>query len=296
LEGAGFERRRPPIARNPVSHSSVITLTTDFGLADPYVATMKGVILSLNPAATIVDITHQVRPQQVAQAAFLLAQALPYFPSGTIHVVVVDPGVGTARRALALGTPEMLLVGPDNGVLSAALPDETRRRALPGPDSMSVDLPEGYRAVALRRGRYTRTPVSATFHGRDIFAPAAAHLSLGVELEALGPAVKKIQALPPFRAARRLPDGALEGRVVHVDRFGNVVTDVRAEDLRTGRVEVTIGGQRIEGLAQTYEGEPDMKALVGSAGYLEVACRGGSAVERLGVDIGDAVLVRERAG
>jgi S-adenosylmethionine hydrolase len=278
-----------------VNRSPVITLTTDFGLADPYVAIMKGVILSLNPAAAIVDITHQVRPQQVAQAAFLLAQALPYFPPATIHVVVVDPGVGTARRALALVTPEMFLVGPDNGVLSAALPEGTRRQALPGPDSRSVHLPEGYRAVALRPGRYTRRPVSATFHGRDIFAPAASHLSLGVGLEALGPAVRKIQALPPFRAARRF-DGSLDGRVMHVDRFGNVVTDVCGEDLQTGRVEVTIGGQRIEGLARTYEGEPDLKALVGSAGYLEVACRGGSAVERLGVDVGDSVLVRERAG
>ena len=273
--------------------SPVITLTTDFGLADPYVAAMKGVILSLNPAATIVDITHEVRPQQVAQAAFLLSQALPYFPLGTIHVVVVDPGVGTARQALVLVTPEMLLVGPDNGVLSAALPEETRRRALPGPDPRGVELPEGYRAVALRRRRYMRKPVSATFHGRDVFAPAAAHLSLGVGLEALGPAVRRIRALPPFRARRR-PDGTLEGRVIHVDRFGNVVMDVRAEDLPAGRIEVSIGGQHIEGLASTYEDGPDLKALVGSAGYLEVACRGGSAAYRLGVDVGALVLVTER--
>jgi len=276
-----------------VHRSPIITLTTDFGLADPYVAAMKGVILSLNAAATIVDITHEVRPQQVGQAAFLLAQALPYFPPGTIHVVVVDPGVGTARQALALATPEILLVGPDNGVLSAALPEETRHRALPGPDPRSVELPEGYRAVALRRRRYMRRPVSATFHGRDVFAPAAAHLSLGVGPEALGPAVRRIRAVPPFRARRR-PDGALEGRVLHVDHFGNLVTDVCAEDLPAGRVEVSIGGQRIEGLARTYEDEPDMKALVGSAGYLEVACRGGSAAYRLGVDVGAPVLVTER--
>ena len=275
-----------------MNRSPIITLTTDFGLADPYVAAMKGVILSLNPAATIVDVTHQVRPQQVAQAAFLLAQALPYFPQGTIHVVVVDPGVGTARHALALATPEMLLVGPDNGVLSAALPEETRRQAGPGPEPARVELAESYRAVTLRRRRYMRKPVSDTFHGRDVFAPAAAHLSLGVGLDALGPAVGKVRALPPFRA-RRLPDGTLEGRVVHVDRFGNVVTDVRAEDLPEGRVEVSIGGQRIEGPAHTYEEEPELKALVSSAGYLEVACRGGSAAYRLGVDIGAGVLVTE---
>jgi hypothetical protein len=140
-----------------------------------------------------------------------------------------------------------------------------------------------------------RKPVSATFHGRDVFAPAAAHLSLGVGLEALGPAVRKVQALPPFRAHRR-PDGALEGRVLYVDRFGNLVTDVRAEDLPKGRIEVSIGGRRIEGLAHTYEEAPALKALVGSAGYLEVACRGESAAYSLGVDAGAGVLVTEGVG
>ena len=274
--------RRPPI----------ITLTTDFGLADPYVAAMKGVILSLNPAVTIVDITHQVGPQQVAQAAFLLAQVLPYFPPGTIHVVVVDPGVGTRRQALALATPETLLVGPDNGVLSPALPEETRQGTGPGRRPGDVELPEGYRAAVIRERRYMRDPVSATFHGRDIFAPVAAHLSLGVELGGLGPPAKKVRALPPFRARRR-PDGALEGQVLHVDRFGNLVTDVRGEDLSTSRVAVSIGGQRIEGLAHSYEEGPELKALVGSAGYLEVACRGGSAAHQLGVDVGAGVLVTE---
>lgn len=278
-----------------MGHPPIITLTTDFGLADPYVAAMKGVILSLNPAVTIVDITHEVRPQQVAQGAFLLSQALPYFPPGTVHVAVVDPGVGTARRALAVATPEALLVGPDNGVLSAALPEETRRRAGATTGPGVVTLPGGYRAVAPTRRRYMRQPVSATFHGRDIFAPAAAHLSLGVGLEALGPAVKKVLALPPFRARRRA-DGVLEGRVLHVDRFGNLITDVRTDDLPTQRVEVRIGGQRIEGLARTYEEVSGAKALVGSTGYLEVACRGGSAAYWLGADIGDAVLVMVAAG
>jgi S-adenosylmethionine hydrolase len=284
-----------PTAGSLVNRPPIITLTTDFGIADPYVAAMKGAILSLNPAAIIVDITHEVRPQQVAQAAFLLGQALPYFPRGTIHVVVVDPGVGTERQALALATPEMLLVGPDNGALSPALPEETRRRAGPGPEAGQVDLPGGYRAVALKRGRYMRKPVSATFHGRDIFAPAAAHLSLGVSLEELGPAVSRVRALPPFRA-RRQPDGTLEGRVLHVDRFGNLITDIRAEDLPEGRVVVSIGGQRIEGLARTYEEGPDLKALVGSAGYLEVAYGGGSAASRLGVGVGAGMLVTEGVG
>ena len=276
-----------------MNRSPIITLTTDFGLDDPYVAAMKGVILSLNPAVTIVDITHQVRPQQVAQATFLLAQALPYFPPGTIHVVVVDPAVGTARRALALATPRVLLVGPDNGVLSAALPEETRHQAKERAGTSEagrVELPEGHRAAALKRARYMHRPVSATFHGRDVFAPAAAHLSLGVELEALGPALRHVHALPPFRALRQ-PDGALAGRVLHVDHFGNLITDIRGEDLPAGEVEVLIGGQHVEGPARTYEEGPELKVLVGSAGYLEVACRGGSASRRLGVDVGAAVLV-----
>lgn len=278
-----------------MDRSPIVTLTTDFGLADPYVAAMKGVILSLNPAVTIVDVTHEVRPQRIAQGAFLLSQALPYFPSGTVHVVVVDPGVGTARRALALATPDAILVGPDNGVLSAVLPDEARSRVGAAAGPAAVTLPDGYRAVALTRRRYMRQPVSATFHGRDIFAPAAAHLSLGVELEALGPAVKEILALPPFRARRRA-DGVLEGRVLHVDRFGNLITDVRAEDLTSARVEVRVGGQGVEGLAHTYEEVSGVKALIGSAGYLEVARLGGSAAYWLGADIGDAVLVTVASG
>src|SRR3990172_9289887 len=152
----------------------VITLTTDFGLSDPYVASLKGVILSINPSATIVDITHAVQPQRIEQGAFLLALSWPYFPAGAIHIVVVDPGVGTERRAIALATPTGTFVGPDNGVLSAALPDEARDAA--AKEGRPVPLPPGTAAHLLANEDFQRTPISATFHGRDIFAPVAAHL------------------------------------------------------------------------------------------------------------------------
>ena len=163
----------------------VITLTTDFGRSDHYVAAMKGVILGINPDATIVDISHAVRPQQVAEGAFLLQAVRPYFPTGTVHLAVVDPGVGTERRALVLATPDGFFVGPDNGVLSPALPDSARpRRSRAEPSA--VPLPAGYTAVAIAERRYLREPVSDTFHGRDVFAPVAAHLTLGASLESFG--------------------------------------------------------------------------------------------------------------
>jgi S-adenosylmethionine hydrolase len=267
----------------------IVALLSDFGLADPYVAAMKGVVISLNPEAVLVDISHGVRPQAVEQGAFLLEQACPYFPPGTTFVAVVDPGVGTARRALALQTPRAFFLGPDNGLLSPALPEAARQQAAEGP--APVPLPAGYRAVAIENERYFRHPVSATFHGRDIFAPAAAHLTLGTPLEALGPPVEQVLALPPFRA-RPQPDGTLLGRVLHIDRFGNLVTSVRRQDLPSDRLEVEVCGRRVPGLVRTYAEAEGLCALIGSAGYLEVALPLGSAAAALGGDIGTSVLVR----
>lgn len=271
-----------------MSQPPIITLTTDFGLADPYVAAMKGVILSLNPPATIVDVSHAVRPQRVEQGAFLLETACPYFPPGAIHLAVVDPGVGTPRRAIALQTPGAAFVGPDNGVLSAALPDDVRGRA--GEAGARVRLPEDVRGMALTEPRYHRQPVSDTFHGRDIFAAAAAHLSLGVTLSELGEAIEEAFALPPFRA-RRQADGSLAGRVIHVDIFGNLITDVRGEDLASRRLTVTIGGRRIAGVQRTYAGGQGLAAIVGSTGFLEIALPGGSAAAELGADVGEPVAI-----
>jgi len=265
----------------------IITLTTDFGLSDPYVSAMKGVILSVNPRANVIDISHDIRPQQVLQAAFITQSAWPYFPPGAVHVAVVDPGVGTERRAIAIETPDGRFVGPDNGVLSAVLPDAARPDM--GPDA--VGLPEGYTAVEITNRQYMREQVSATFHGRDVFAPAAAHLSLGVPLDELGPRVDRIIALPPLRA-RRNDAGEIAGRVVHIDRFGNVVTDIRDEDLPRDPIEVAIGGQRVRGLVRTYAEAQSLSALIGSSGYLEIALPNGSAAQQLGVDISDTALLQ----
>ncbi|HEY8492087.1 MAG TPA: SAM-dependent chlorinase/fluorinase [Dehalococcoidia bacterium] len=271
--------RRPP----------VITFTTDFGTADPYVAAMKGVALSICPEARLVDVTHQVQPQQVLQGAFLLAAAWPHFPPGTVHVAVVDPGVGTERRAMALATEHGLFVGPDNGLLSSALPDAARPQ---GREPARVPLPAGVRGVALTNPAYHRHPVSATFHGRDIFTPAAAHLAAGVPLAELGEPVRDMLAFPPFRGRRR-PDGVVEGRVIHVDRFGNCITAVRAEDLPSPGVTVEVRGRRVPGLFPTYAALPEGPgALIGSGGYLELAVRNGSARETLGAAVGDVVAVR----
>ena len=267
----------------------IITLTTDFGLTDPYVASVKGVILSLNPEAIIVDISHAVRPQRVRQGAFLLETVHPYFPPGTIHLAVVDPGVGTERRAIALRTARGSFIGPDNGLLSAALPDDIRSRV--GRTGGRVRLPEGGVGVALTNPRYHRQPVSDTFHGRDIFAPAVAHLSMNVPLPDLGEAIDEIFALPPVRAEKR-PDGSLRGKVIHIDIFGNLITDVRRQDLLSPRATVEIGGRQIGGVGQTYAGNQGLSALVGSSGYLEIALAGGSAAAELGADIDEPVVVR----
>jgi len=267
----------------------IITLTTDFGLSDSYVGALKGAILSINPKATIVDITHDIRPQQVEQAAFILAAAHPHFPPGTIHVAVVDPGVGTDRRAIALATPGATFVGPDNGVLSAALPNEMREAA--SGTAQLVPLLPPFAAHVLTDRRFHRAPVSPTCHGRDIFAPVAAHLSLGLPLEELGPAVADIVALPPFRAGLRA-DGALAGRVIHIDRFGNLITDVPAEQIPPSPLLVEICGRTIEELSLTYGGRSGLLALVGSSGFLEIALNQGSAARELATDIGEPVLVR----
>jgi S-adenosyl-L-methionine hydrolase (adenosine-forming) len=246
----------------------VITLTTDFGQADGYVAAMKGVILTICPQAAIVDVSHEIRPQAVAGAAYVLSAAASYFPPGTVHVAVVDPGVGTERRAVAVETGRAVYVGPDNGVLSLALARDEARAA-----------------VELRETRYRLPEVSATFHGRDIFAPAAAHLACGRSLAEMGPAlpVADLQGLPPLQ----------QPEVIHVDRFGNLVTSYRVPSGET-RLAVTVGGLRLAGLARTFaDVQPgELLAYAGSSGYLEIAVRDGSAAGVLGIGAGAPVAVQ----
>jgi S-adenosylmethionine hydrolase len=263
--------------------ASIITLTTDFGLANGYVGTMKGVILSIHPTATIVDISHDIPPQDVREGAYVLYAAYPYFPQGTIHVVVVDPGVGSERRAIALRTPQATFVAPDNGVLSYVVSREKVEEI-----------------VNLTNPRFHLSPVSRTFHGRDIFAPVAAHLARGIPLAELGEPLADIITFPLPRPVLR-PDGNIVGQVIHIDRFGNLITSITAKDLADhalpGEDIVGIKGQSIRGISGTYaEVAPgELLALVGSSGHLEISICGGSAARTLGAKLGDEVLLRVRS-
>jgi len=267
----------------------VITLTTDFGLSDHYVAAIKGSILTINPGATIVDISHDAPAQGIEQAAFLLSCAYPHFPTGSIHVAVVDPRVGTDRLPLALVTEDGVFIGPDNGILSAALSDDVRAAASGG--LQPISLPEGALAFLLSESRFQRDQVSDTFHARDVFAPVAAHVSIGVDPSDLGPRVEDLTALPPF-AAEIGGDGALHGRVIHIDRFGNIITTARGSQLLSAAVQVEIGTKVIDRLTRTYANCAGLSALVGSSGFLEIALSGGNAANEVGARLGDPIVVR----
>ena len=257
----------------------ILTLTTDFGLSDPYVGAMKGVMLGINPEATIVDITHGVWPQALEQAAFLIAKSYYYFPPDTIHVVVVDPGVGTSRRALVVVTPLGTFVAPDNGVLGRlGLFDEQGR--------LATDC----KAYCLTEPTFWRLPVSNTFHGRDVFAPVAAHLSLGVNPAEIG---EQVDSLVQLRYTEPSWQGnVVEGQVVHIDHYGNLVTDIESALLRDGEsMHVEVKGELIDGMSSSYAEGGALLAIIGSFDTLEVAARNASAEERLGARIGDAVRV-----
>jgi S-adenosyl-L-methionine hydrolase (adenosine-forming) len=272
------------------ANASVITLTTDFGLSEHYVGAMKGAILSVNPRATIVDITHEVQPQRVDEGCYLLGAAWRYFPRGSVHVAIVDPGVGGERRAVALATPDSYFVGPDNGVLSAALPDSVRPRGFRGYARPAM-LPPDFVAVAISNPNYVRHPVSPTFHGRDVFAPVAAHLTLGANITGFGEGMTSILALPVLKAVKKR-DGSLAGRVIHVDRFGNLITNIRAVDIGGSKITVEIEGAVVHGLATTYGDGEDLVALIDSSGYLEVALPLGNAARLLDADLETSVTVR----
>ncbi len=275
------------------SEPPLITLTTDFGLRDGYVAAVKGVILSLCRDARIVDVTHEVSPQAIPEAVFVTSTVWPYFPPDAIHVCVVDPGVGTERRALLLVTDRGRFIGPDNGVLSAALPDALRATA--PADGGPIELPEPIRAYAIEHPSVRRVEVSRTFHGRDIFAPAAAHLALGTPPERFGPRLHRMVALPPFRA-RPDASGVLRGQVIHVDRFGNLISNIRGDDLPPGDVVVVIAGRSIRGLSPTFAAAEGLLAFVGSYGYLAVAVRNGSAARELAAGVGTELTVSRASG
>ena len=276
----------------------IVTLTTDFGLEDGYVGAMKGAVLSVNPRAVIVDVTHHVPPQDIARGAFVLDSAYRYFPGDTVHVAVVDPGVGTQRRALVVDTPEGRFLAPDNGLLTYVLTSRLQPGALhssptsqPGKlfEPVIGPLPEGCRAYTLTRPEYWRHPVSDTFHGRDIFAPVAAHLSLRVAPTELGEPIQEVVYLR-VPLPKRTGSG-LEGRIMLIDRFGNLATNIPSSWLTESDVEVIVGNARIQGLSRTFADSQGLLALIGSHGHLEVALSGGSAADRLSARVGDTVTV-----
>ena len=259
------------------SSPRIISLLTDFGTQDGFVGIMKGVILGINPSVFIVDLSHEVPPQDILTGALILRSAVAFFPPATIHVAVIDPGVGSNRRAILVETATALLVGPDNGVLSLAAPLDSIQRI-----------------IHLTNRQYFLPNVSLTFHGRDVFAPVAAHVSRGISLEEFGPSVASMERLTLPHVER--DTAKMAGRIIVIDRFGNLVTNITATDLLpfpTERLSVSIGPVQIHGLASTYASVPigAVTALINSWGLLEIAVRNGSAAQQLGVQRGSLVIV-----
>jgi S-adenosylmethionine hydrolase len=263
------------------NRQSIITLLTDFGSQDYFVGAMKGAILSINPQVLIVDITHEIPPQDIEAAAFNLLATYKDFPVGTIHVAVVDPGVGSTRKPLLIECGEQFFVGPDNGIFGWICEREGSGRA-----------------IHLTNDAFFRHPVSKTFHGRDIFAPVAAALSTGVAMTEFGEKLKdyvRLDPLPPAVAS----DGSVEGRVIQIDRFGNCITNLTREhysaDKAASGAKVRINGREISSFRQSFseggEDEDDLFCLAGSAGFLEIAARNSSAARVLNAKRGHRVIV-----
>ena len=257
----------------------IITLTTDFGTYDWFVGTVKGVILGMAPSVTVVDITHGVPSGDIRAAAFALAASCCFFPPKTIHVAVADPGVGSGRGAIVVQTADYFFVGPDNGVLSWALRQQTVK---------------AIRRVA--NEELFLQPVSQTFHGRDIFAPVAAHLSKGTPFQKIGPEVKDYLRLPWPKPAKEL-NGGIRGEIIYIDRFGNAITNLHGTDLAArsnGSGRVFIHGKLVGPLASYYQAVPLGQAagLIGSSGYLEIAVNGDEAARVLKLNVTDEVVVR----
>ncbi|MFC1974551.1 S-adenosyl-l-methionine hydroxide adenosyltransferase family protein [Chloroflexota bacterium] len=276
---------------------AIITLTTDFGLTDAYVAAMKGVMLSINPEVRLIDICHTIQPQNIPQAAYILSTACRFFPQKTIHMVIVDPGVGTERRAIILRTPMADFVAPDNGVLSYIVQDFLAKPVDSNVSTQQIKLEPELEAVAITKPEFWRLPVSSTFHGRDIFAPVAARLSLGFPPKDFGEAITTVAMLPvhhPYKAK----DGSLVGHILHIDSFGNLITNIRSGDLPQTKeaINIEVGNQLITGLSQTYAEGSGLLALIGSGDHLEVALKEGSASALLKVEVGDEVRIRQLSG
>ncbi|PIG91192.1 SAM-dependent chlorinase/fluorinase [Gloeocapsopsis sp. IPPAS B-1203] len=254
----------------------MLTLLTDFGLTDIYVGVMKGIITQINPHINVIDLTHQIPPQNIAAARFCLMNAYTYFPSGTVHLGVVDPGVGSTRRAIAVEFATGFLVGPDNGIFSGVL-------------SQTPAL----KAVELTNSDYWRVAQSsATFHGRDIFAPVAAHLTSGVSLDDLGGVIDVASLVKLEIPNSTIMDTSIQGCIQYIDGFGNLITNIPGNDMLSKQWAVIAGGVEIPG-GKTYSEQLQGSAiaLVGSHGWIEIAVNGGSARSQLHLDYLDPVQV-----
>ena len=274
--------------------SRVITLTTDFGTSDGYVAVMKGVMLGINPQTHIIDISHAIEPQSVRQASYILHTSWRYFPDGTIHVAVIDPGVGSHRRAIIFKTPSACFVAPDNGTLSYILYEQAKlhghHNSSGSQQAALHNIPADCQAVSITTQEFWRHPVSPTFHGRDIFAPVAAHLSLDIPISEFGEKIDSLFAFPvpvPFKDHA----GHIVGHIIHIDRFGNLITNLRSHDIPPGGAAVEISNQRIDSTSRYYAQGSGLMAIMGSNDYLELSVRDGSAAAVLGARIGDTVKI-----
>ena len=253
---------------------TAVTLMTDFGLRDHFVAAMKGVMLNITPELTLIDITHEIPRGDIHSGAFTLGQCCFYFPSGTIHLAVVDPGVGSHRKALAVEAGGHFFVAPDNGLLTHVLKAH-----------------EDFTAHEITAEQYFLKPVAATFHGRDIFAPVAAWMSRGVPLSQLGPPLPNPVRLP-FKEQRREGDSIIHGTVLAVDHFGNLITNLKSSDAPRA-FKIVADGRELHTLRRTYtDGAPgEIFVVAGSAGYLEIVMRDGSAAETLRLQVGASVVL-----
>lgn len=257
----------------------IISLMTDFGLKDGNVGVMKGVIMGIAPHVIIVDLSHNITPQNVPESALVLKRSLPYFPRGTIHVVVVDPGVGTVRRPIAASLGDQRIVGPDNGLLTMAL-------------KQAEDKGWPIEIVHTDKPKYWLPEVSHVFHGRDIFAPVAAHLANGVPLQELGTPIDDPVLLSLPQPERT--ENGWRGEVIHIDHFGNVSTNIRIEHLgKPAKLNTQLCETNIAGMVQTFGERPpgDLVALYGSTGNLIISVVNGNAAQRLGAKIGDPVFI-----
>ncbi len=279
-------------------NDQLIVFTTDFGLTDSYAGVMKGVALGINPTLCFIDLTHQVSPQNINQGAFILGVGYRYFPSHAIHVAVVDPGVGTSRRPILLRTPHGSFVAPDNGLLSRVLSGYLTD---PPPHPGTVTLPGELQAFHLTNPDYWLYPVSDTFHGRDVFTPVAAYLSLGVPPESLGEPTRDLTWLP-LPQPRETPEG-IRGEIIYTDVYGNLISSIPAPMLEDRDFdEIRVRGRAIRRLSRTFLDIPDgsptqqLIALFGSHGYLEVAVPNGSAASVLSAGPGEPITVTFGSG